>query len=184
MQTFVAMSIDWGSVLPFRLHDCDGHGMHLKHLGIKISTLKTFITSGWYRYTFLNERLGMFSKAARSRAQANGKVSLNHCKIRLLKVKRQSYIIREVRGQSQGAGRGQGTYLSCRLSISGHMLACFLQTVSKILPKTINDSLNLPGGPQHLSTASNRFVLGKQAPLVTKNTIANDSHTFHFRQCS
>lgn len=119
----------------------------------------------------------MFSKAARSRAQANGKVSLNHCKIRLLKVKRQSFIIRgEVRGQSQGAGRGQGTYLSCRLSFSGHMLACFLQTVSKILPKTVNDSLNLPGGPQNLSTASNRFVLGKQAPSVTKNTIANDSH--------
>lgn len=28
------------SFLPFRLHDCDGHRMHLKHLGIKISTLK------------------------------------------------------------------------------------------------------------------------------------------------
>lgn len=63
--------------------------MHLKHGGIKISTLKSSITPGWY--TLLDERLGMFSKAAR--AQANGKVSLNHCKSRHLKVKRQSFIV-------------------------------------------------------------------------------------------
>lgn len=134
--------------------------MHLKHLGINISTLRSFITPGWYRYTFLNERLGMFYKAARSRAQANGKV--NHRSIRHLKVKRQSFIIwGEVTGGWQGAGRGQGTFWSCRLSISGHMLAGVLQTVSEIL-------LNVPGGLQHLNTTFNRLVLGKQAQSVTE----------------
>lgn len=51
------------------------------------------------QHTSLNERLGMFYKAARSRAQANGKVGLTHGSNRLLKVKRQSFVI-----SGQGTG--------------------------------------------------------------------------------
>lgn len=174
-------SVDQGSVLSFSSHESDEPEMHLKSLGIKISTLRSFITPGWYRYTFLNERLGMFYKAARSRAQANGKVGLNHRSIRHLKVKRQSFIIwGEVTGEWQEAGRGQGTFWSCRLSISGHMLAGVIQTVSEIL---LNVSSNLPGGLQHLNTTFNRLVMGKQAQSVTE-ILSQMTHTFHLRQCS
>lgn len=74
-----------------RSHECSRPAMHLKHQGIKISTLKSFITPDWY--PLRDERLGMFSKAARSRAQANGKLRLKHCESLHLKVKRQSFII-------------------------------------------------------------------------------------------
>lgn len=148
--------------------------MHLKHLGITISTLTSSITPGWDQYTFLNERLGMFYKAARSRAQANGKVSLNHCSIRHLKVKRQSYIIwGEVEGEWQEAGRGQGTFWSCRLSISGHMLHV-LQTVSEILPNTPYVSSNLLTAYFNIST---QHLIGLYwvSKLNHRNTIANDT---------
>lgn len=108
VQTFVKIKVfDKG---PFYFMSCewDGAEMRFKHLGIKISTLRSFITPGWDWYTFLNERLGMFYKAARSRAQANGKVCLNHCSVRRLKVRRQSFIIwGDVKRRWQEAGRGQ-----------------------------------------------------------------------------
>lgn len=50
-------------------------------------------------YTILNERLGMFSKAARSRAQA--KVSLNDSASLRLKVKRQSFPLRSQRREKR-----------------------------------------------------------------------------------
>lgn len=159
--------------------------MHLKHLGIKISSLTGFITPGSDQYTFLNERLGMFYKAARSRAQANGKVSLNHHSIRHLKVKRQSFIVwGEVKGEWRKAGRGQGTFWSCRLSISGHMLALMsFKTASEILPNTPYVSPNLLTAYFNIST---RHLIGLYwvSKLKHRNTIANDSHTFHRRQCS
>lgn len=135
------------------------------NVGIKISSLTGFTTPGSDQYMFLNERLGMFYKAARSRAQANGKVSLNHRSIRHLKVKRQSFIVwGEVKGEWRKAGRGQGTFWSCRLSISGHMLALMsFKAASEILPNTLYVS---PKSAycllQHLNTTFNWLVLGKQ----------------------
>lgn len=67
----------------------------------------------------------MFYKAARSRAQANGKVRSNHFSIEQLKVRRQSFIIwGDVTGDWQEAGRGQRTFWSCELSIWSHVNRC------------------------------------------------------------
>lgn len=59
------------------------------------STPQSCTTPAWY--TILNERLGMFSKAARSRAQA--RVRLNHSASLHLKVKRRSFPLREKRAE-------------------------------------------------------------------------------------
>lgn len=83
-----------------------------------------------------------------------------------------------MKGEWRKAGRGQGTFWSSRLSISGHMLALMsFKTASEILPNTPYVSPNLLTAYFNIST---RHLIGSYwvSKLKHRNTIANDSHTF------
>lgn len=148
-----------------------GHVMQFKHLGTDRRSNK---------HTFLHERPGMFYKAARSRAQANGKVRLNHRNVQWLKVKEQSL---NVWGDGtrtwQGVRSGQHRVWSGKLSIWSHVNRC----PSNLY--LIRPSINLSGGLWKVATTFNRLLLGKkpkQAQSITEKKITKRLiDTFHLR---
>lgn len=160
--------------------------MHLKHLGVTISTLRNLLTPSWDRWdrcTLLNERLGMFYKAARSRAQDNGKVCLHHRSIRHLKVKRQSFLSEEKWKENERRGWERLYYL---LSTTGKNLRSRQETYFKLRPRSFQILHMCPQICLEDFNISSQHLIGsyRASKLSHRNTIANDSHTFHLRQCS
>lgn len=77
------------------------------------------------------------------------------------------------------AGRGLGTVWSCRLSLSGHMLAGVLQTTSEILPNTpdVSPDFNIN---THATVDVTEILLQTTRAFETTSTsvlVRNESHS-------
>lgn len=113
------------------------------------------------------KRLGMFYKAARSRAQANGKVGLNHCSTRHLKGEEAKRChLRRSDGRMAGSReRPRDAWLLQVKHLWSHVSRCpsnSLWDPSKCVLTSAWRTFNI------FNTTSNRLVLVKQAQSVTE----------------
>lgn len=119
----------------------------------------------------------MFYKAARSRAQANGEVGLNHSSIRHLKVRRPSFIIG---GGVTGENDRKLGEAKVRFGPAGEASLCQQVSVSETLLNVSSKSARRTLTSQHNTEA----CIGQASSISHRNTIAKTTHTFHLRQCS